>query len=311
MSSQSGCGKCGPGYASPLAAMSGPREKIIYIICVQPKPEETGKSDYLATVDVDPESPTYCQVIHRLHTNFVGDELHHTGWNACSSCYNMKGTKSDADVPVRNRLVMPALKSDRIFIVDTGTNPKAPKMFKVIDGADMRALNCSTPHTTHCLPSKEIMISIMGDADGNGKGDFVLVDAETLAIKGTWTNGSKRANFGYDFWYQPYFDIMVSSEWGAPRIFKRGFQPSDCLDTSTYGRSINFFSWKKRELLHTENLGDDGIAPLEVRFLHNPKKPIGFVGCAVNANVFRFYLKDDGTWVTDKVIDVKPKKVDG
>lgn len=104
---------------------------------------------------------------------------------------------------------------------------------------------------------------------------------------------------------------MVSSEWGAPKIFKRGFQPSDCLDVTTYGRSLNFFSWKKRELLNTVNLGDDGIAPLEVRFLHDPKKPQGFVGCAVNANVFRFYLSDNGSWVTEKVIDVKPKKVSG
>lgn len=62
------CGKCGPGYASPLEAMKGPREQIIYIICVQPYPEKSGKSDYLATVDVDPNSPTYSQVcsIHNL-----------------------------------------------------------------------------------------------------------------------------------------------------------------------------------------------------------------------------------------------------
>lgn len=80
---------------------------------------------------------------------------------------------------------------------------------------------------------------------------------------------------------------MVSSEWGAPKVFKKGFKPSDILDTSVYGRSLNFFSWSKRELIQTINLGDDGIAPLEVRFLHDPKKPVGFVGCAVNANVYR------------------------
>lgn len=54
--------KTGPGYASPLDAMqNGPREKILYVCCVQPDQTE-GKSDLLATVDVDPESPTYCQV---------------------------------------------------------------------------------------------------------------------------------------------------------------------------------------------------------------------------------------------------------
>ncbi|KAJ6314960.1 hypothetical protein OIU78_018442 [Salix suchowensis] len=48
-----GCCKKGPGYASPLEAMSGPRESLIYVTCVY---TGTGieKPDYLATVDVDP-----------------------------------------------------------------------------------------------------------------------------------------------------------------------------------------------------------------------------------------------------------------
>lgn len=50
---------CGPGYASPLEAMKGPIEKILYIPCIQDK---EGKHDYLATVDVDPESPSFSQV---------------------------------------------------------------------------------------------------------------------------------------------------------------------------------------------------------------------------------------------------------
>jgi len=29
------------------------------------------------------------------------------------------------------------------------------------------------------------MISTMGDADGNGKGDFILIDAEEGIVKGT------------------------------------------------------------------------------------------------------------------------------
>lgn len=64
-------------------------------------------------------------------------------------------------------------------------------------------------------------------------------------------------------------------------------------------------------MLQTIDLGTDGLAPLEVRFMHNPKRSEGFVGCAVNANVFRFFLKDDGTWAAEKVIDVKPKRVSG
>lgn len=90
---------------------------------------------------------------------------------------------------------------------------------------------------------------------------------------------------------------MISSEWGVPKVFKKGFQLADAADPEVYGRSLNVFSWKKRELLQTINLGDDGIAPLEVRFLHDPKKPIGFVGCGVNATLFRYVIITNYTTV--------------
>ncbi len=65
---------CGPGYASPAEAIKSPREKLLYTIAIY---TGTGiqKPDYLATVDVDPDSPTYSQVIHRLEMPGIGDEL--------------------------------------------------------------------------------------------------------------------------------------------------------------------------------------------------------------------------------------------
>lgn len=42
--------------------MKGRREEIVYVICVQPYGKEQGKPDFLATVDVIPESPTYSTV---------------------------------------------------------------------------------------------------------------------------------------------------------------------------------------------------------------------------------------------------------
>ena len=60
------------------------------------------KPDYLATVDVDPNSPNYSRVIHRLPMPNVGDELHHSGWNSCSSCH---GDPSAA----RRYLILPSL----------------------------------------------------------------------------------------------------------------------------------------------------------------------------------------------------------
>lgn len=63
----------GPGYKSPMDAYkNGPREKLLYTVCVRNNLQENKKPDYLATVDVDPDSPTYSQVIPVFHALMGG-----------------------------------------------------------------------------------------------------------------------------------------------------------------------------------------------------------------------------------------------
>lgn len=60
--------ECGPGYATPLDAMKGPRETLVYLPCIR---TNTGidKPDYLATVDVNPHSKTYSKVNWPINTH--------------------------------------------------------------------------------------------------------------------------------------------------------------------------------------------------------------------------------------------------
>src|SRR5688500_4301359 len=97
-------------YESPAAAQKSPREELAYVTatCVG---VDKDRPDYLAVVDLDPKSPTYSKVVARLPMSKPGDELHHFGWNACSSCHG------DAD-HARRYLVLPGLKSSRIHIAD-------------------------------------------------------------------------------------------------------------------------------------------------------------------------------------------------
>lgn len=111
----------------------------------------------MATVDVDPKSPTYSKIISRLNMPHIGDEIHHSGWNACISC---QGNASN-----RHRyLILPSMKSGNIYVVDTHSNPLNPTLKLEISGEELarKTDGGSFPHTTHCLPSGEIMISLMG-----------------------------------------------------------------------------------------------------------------------------------------------------
>jgi selenium-binding protein 1 len=192
--------ECGPGYASPKEAMKAEREKILYVNALY---TGTGieEPDYLATVDVDPASPTYSQVVYRTPMPNVGDELHHFGWNACSSCHTDE-SKS------RRFLIIPGFRSSRIHIVDT-TDQRAPRLEKVIEPEEIkRKTNLSAPHTVHCLADGTVMIAMLGDKDGNAPGGFLQLN-ENFDIVGRWERERDGMRFNYDFWYQPRHNVMV------------------------------------------------------------------------------------------------------
>jgi len=293
----------GPGYATPKDAFeNGPREQIIYMTCISTNTTSKENPDYLATVDVDPESPTFSQVIHRLPMPYLEDELHHTGWNACSSCH-------DDPSRCRSHLILPSLGSSRIYAVDVRTNARAPRIDKIVQPEEMFSkVGYSTPHTSHCLGSGDIMISCLGDTEGNGKGGFVLLTSD-FKLKSVWEDG-QTAPFNYDFWYQPRHNVMISTEWGAPHAIKSGFKPED-MANGLYGRHLNVWDWTTHKLMQRIDLGEEGYTPLEVRFLHDPDATEGFVGAAISSAIFRFFRTEKGTWDAEKVIQVPNKKVDG
>lgn len=115
---------------------------------------------------------------------------------------------------------------------------------------------------------------------------------------------------------------MISTSWGAPAAFTKGFNLQHVSD-GLYGRHLHVYSWPGGELKQTLDLGNTGLLPLEVlclficivrnymlwiiikhtcliylqiRFLHDPAKDTGFVGCALTSNMVRFFKKPDESW---------------
>lgn len=203
------CCQLGPGYKSPADAMKGPKETVLYTVLVYSGVEK--KPDCLATIDCDKDSPTYSQIVHKLEMPYLGDELHHFGWNTCSSCC---GDPSK----VRRFLIMPGFKSSRLYIVDT-LEPRAPKLHKIIEPSEVvDKYGLSSPHTVHCLASGEIMISFLGNRDGDPPGGYLRLD-ENFNIKGKWAEDEcKKLSFSYDFWYQPYHNIMVCHIYNSSHV---------------------------------------------------------------------------------------------
>jgi selenium-binding protein 1 len=291
---------CGPGYASPAEAIRAEPEKVLYTIALYAG-TDVQESDYLATVDVDRQSPTYSQVIARTPMPVIGDELHHFGWNACSSCH-------DDESKSRRFLIVPGTGSSRIHVLDTA-DERAPKLHKVLEPEEIKAkTNLSAPHTVHCLADGQIMVSMLGDAEGNSPGGFLLLD-EDFNIAGRWEHNAEAMRFNYDFWYQPRHNVMISSEWGAPNTFRSGFNVED-VAAGKYGRQLHFWDWTTHDIVQSIDLGDSGLIPLEVRFHHNPDSAHGFVGAALSSTMWHYHKPTD-KWAAEQVIAVEPVEVDG
>ena len=69
-------------------------------------------------------------------------------------------------------------------------------------------------------------------------GGFVLLDGQTFQVKGNWEHYGEHAPFNYDYWYQPFHNVMISTEWGAPKAFLKGFDPADYANSMSF--SANF-----------------------------------------------------------------------
>src|SRR5213594_2456499 len=165
---------------SPQEALNAPPEEFLYLACLH---EGTGVEapDFLAVVDAEDGA-----IVHELPMPNVGDELHHFGWNRCSSaCHG----------PDRSHLIVPGFGSSRVHILNVADDPRAPRIEKVIEADEiLRETGYTRPHTVHCMPGDNVVISMLGDAEGGGAGGFAVIDARTFELKGRWENGGDHAS---------------------------------------------------------------------------------------------------------------------
>ncbi|XP_016159465.1 PREDICTED: selenium-binding protein 1, partial [Ficedula albicollis] len=290
---------------SALFVSPAPREEVAYVTCTY---RNTGidQPDFLATVDLNPRSCHYGQVIHRLPMPNLKDELHCAGW-AGPAC----GCFESGAAAKRTKLVLPGLISSRIYVVDVGSQCRAPRICKMIEPVDV-FWKCNKGYlaVSHALPNGDILIANTGDPAGNGKGGFVVLDGATLELKGNWESECETPASGYDFWYQARLNVLVSSAGLVPKVAGRGFSPED-FNKGIFGRRLNVWNLSCRSLTQCFDLGEDSL-PLTVRFLHRPDAAEGYVGCALSGAIFRFYKPcERENWAVEEVIRIPAKDVSG
>src|SRR5215469_5575671 len=233
-------------YPSPKLAIQAPAEKLAFVVMLNGK--KNGHHDALGVVDVDPASSGYSQVVGQVDMPNAGDELHHFGWNACSSCLSPYAPHAHME---RRYLIVPGIRSSRIHVIDTKPDPLQPKIVKVIEPETVaRRTGYSRPHTVHCGPDG-IYVSAIGSPSGDGPGGIFIMDPETFDVLGKWELDRGPQYLAYDFWWHLGWDAMITSEWGTPNMVEKGLNP-EILLKGGYGHKLHL--WDLRTRRHTQEL---------------------------------------------------------
>ncbi len=294
-------------YPSPRLAGEAPRERFAYVAALDPRGalgKPGAEPDALAVVDLEPISPSYGKIIARSVLPNVGDELHHFGWNACSASLCPWAPNPHVE---RRYLLVPGLRSSRIYVFDTKPDPKRPALVKTIEPQEIaRRTGYARPHTIHCGPDG-LYVNALGNPEGGGPGGIFVLDCESFDVRGRWELDRGPQQLAYDFWWHLGFDTLISSEWGTPNMVEAGLNP-ELLLGKKYGHQLHVWDLKKRRHLQALDLGDEHQMVLELRPAHDPTRPYGFAGVVVSvadlsASIWTWYLEGN-RWAVKKTITI-------
>jgi selenium-binding protein 1 len=297
-------------YRSAAEAAAAPPERLAYVAAFD---RSATRSDAMAVVDVDPGAASYGRVVGWTDMPGTGDELHHFGWNACSSALAHEG--HDTNGLARRFLLVPGLRSSNVHVLDTVPDPRAPRLVRTVTAKDLsEAAGYSRPHTLHCGPDGVFLTCIGGpQGDADGPGGIALLDHTTFEVRRAWETDRGPQRLAYDAWWHLNRNVLISSEWGHPSMIEDGLVP-ELLLAGEYGHAIHVWDLAEGRHLQRLDLGAQHQMALEVRPSHDPEATWGFVGVVISTedlsgSIWRWFLDGD-EWRVEKVISISAEPAD-
>ncbi len=292
-------------YRSAAEAAAAPVEELAYVVAFD---RAAQKHDAMTVIDVNPASDTYGQVVGWTDVPGLGDELHHFGWNACSSALKHEG--HDMEGLARRYLLVPGLRSSNVYVLDVASDPRNPTLVKTIDAKTLsEKAGYSRPHTLHCGPDGVFLTCLGGgEGDDDGPGGIALLDHDSFDVVRAWETDRGPQHFHYDAWWHLNQNVLISSEWGSPSMIEDGVVP-ELLLGQKYGHALHFWDLAAGKHVQRVDLGAQHQMALEVRPSHDPEATWGFVGVVIStedlsASVWRWFRDDDDEWKVEKVITI-------
>ncbi|MGB0848777.1 MAG: selenium-binding protein SBP56-related protein [Thiolinea sp.] len=280
---------------SPYMAKITGQEDFVYIWTLGVDGLGDGQ-DKLVTVDVNPKSEKYGQVINTLS---VGgrNEAHHSGFT-----------------DDRKYLWAGGLDTNKIFVFDVHTDPAKPTLNNVITDFVSASGGVVGPHTTYALPGRMMVTGLSNNKDNGGRTAMVEYTNSGQYLATHWMptdenlNGAEKTGkfadgYGYDLRVLPRRNVMVTSSFTgwSNYMMDMGKMINDAEAMKRFGNTVviwDLHSKKPKKILDVPG------APLEIRCAWNPQNNWCVTTTALTSKLWLIHEDDEGEWQAKPIADI-------
>jgi methanethiol oxidase len=254
------------------------------------------EQDKLVTIDVDPPSETYGQVVHSVS---VGGrhEAHHMDFT-----------------DDRRYLWAAGLDTSQIFIFDVHSDPGAPKLEKVITDFVAETGGLVGPHTPFAIPGRMFVTALSNNQDFSGRtgiaeytndGKYIATHWMPTedALQGAEKTGQHADGFGYDIRAVPHKNVFLTSSFTGWNNYMMDLAQllEDEQAMQQFGNTVvvwNLHTRTPRQVLDVPG------APLELRCAWGVDRHYCFTTTALTSKIWLIYEDAPGAWKAQAVADV-------
>jgi len=280
---------------SPYMAKIVGQEDFVYIWTLGIDGVGDGQ-DKLVTVDVNPASVSYGQVVS--FTSVGGrHEAHHSGLT-----------------DDRRYLWASGLDTSKIFIFDIHTNPAEPRLHRTLDDFVARSGGVVGPHTNYALPGRMLLTGLSNNRDHGGRtgmveytngGDYITTHWMPTddKLQGAVKSGNFADGYGYDARALPRRNVLVTSSFTGWNNYMMdlGTMMADEEAMKRFGNTMVVWDLHARQ---PKKVLDVPGAPLEIRCAWGARRNYCFTSTALTSKLWLIYEDEAGEWQAKGVADV-------